>query len=154
MLKARRGHRGMTLIELIVVVSIVGIIAAIGLPSFRQLIVSQRIKAAASDLHASLTQARSEALKRNTSVSLTPVQGNQWSTGWKIVDPSDATRSLLQSAALSGVTITGPVSVTYLSSGRVSGSTATFELSSAQTSDVRCVSINLSGTPTVRKAAC
>ena len=154
MSSSRRRLQGVTLIELLVVIVILAIMAALALPSFGQLIVSQRIKTAASSLNAALMQTRSEALKRNKSVVLTPLLGTQWNTGWTVADPDDASKSLLQAAAVSNVSISGPVSVTFTSSGRVSGSNATFKLYSTETSDIRCVSISLSGIPTVRTSGC
>lgn len=151
---ANRRLRGVTLVELVIVILVLAVLAAVALPSFRQLIVSQRIKTTASALMASLMQTRSEALKRNASITLTPLLGTQWNTGWKVADPGDASKSLLQVDAVNGVTISGPNSIVFTSSGRVSGSNASFKLSSTETPDIRCVSVSLSGIPVVKNSGC
>ena len=54
--------RGFTLVEIVTVVTIVGVIAALGAPSFAELMRSQRIKGTATDLMSTLDFARSEAV--------------------------------------------------------------------------------------------
>ena len=56
-----RSATGFTLIELMVTIAIAAILATLAAPSFREYIVSQRIKNASFDLFTALTLARSEA---------------------------------------------------------------------------------------------
>jgi prepilin-type N-terminal cleavage/methylation domain-containing protein len=72
---------GFTLIELMVTITIVGILLAIGVPSFRGFVAGQRVKTASYDISSVLTYARSEALKRNADVVITPNTGG-WQNGW------------------------------------------------------------------------
>ena len=74
---------GFSLIELIVAVSIAAVLLSIGVPSFGNLIATNRVKAASSNLHLSLLKARSEAVKRNTSVTMEPI-GADWEGGWVV----------------------------------------------------------------------
>jgi type IV fimbrial biogenesis protein FimT len=57
---------GLTLIELIVALAVGGILLAIAVPSYRQMLVSNRLSTAANAIVDSLTQARLEAIRRNT----------------------------------------------------------------------------------------
>ena len=145
---------GFTLIELMVVIAVVAILATIASPSFVSLINSQRVKSAASTLQSALIVTRSEALKRNDSVSLVPVVAEQWNQGWSVRLTDGSVLSAY--GAVSGVSIAGgPASVVFLGSGRVSGATdAAFLFSAENTSVVRCVTISLSGVPTITSSGC
>ena len=69
---------GVTMVELMIVVSIAGILAAIATPSFADFIASTRLNSTVSQLVSDLNRARSEAVKRNT---------------WVLFCKSDATHS-------------------------------------------------------------
>ena len=60
--------RGVTLIELMIVISITAILAMIGIPAFQGVIDRNRLKAATDTLQGDLQFAKSEAIKRNTPV--------------------------------------------------------------------------------------
>lgn len=154
MVSAKRRERGFTLIELMTVLVVAVILAGIGVPSFSRLMAGQRVKAAASNLRQALLVTRSEALKRNTDVAVQPASGTEWTGGWTVVNPSSGT-VLNTYPASKGLTITGPASITYQASGRVSlGTEPTFRIAGTSTTDVRCVTINLTGMPTVRSSGC
>ncbi|MBP6682699.1 MAG: GspH/FimT family pseudopilin, partial [Halioglobus sp.] len=69
---ARKFEGGFSLIELMIGVLMVAILMGIGVPSFRTMIEEQRLRAATTDLRLALNLARSEAVKRNRNVVLTP----------------------------------------------------------------------------------
>ena len=98
-------HQGFTLIELMVVVSIVAILAAIATPSWNRMIVSNRIRAAVNDWTLSVQFARSEALRRNEAVTLCPSSNGtsctstDYELGWIVTASSatkDASKRILQ----------------------------------------------------------
>jgi len=62
---------GVTLIELIVTVVVVGILSAIAVPSFLSFLQKQRVVGAASSLSSMMSFARAESLKRDEKISLT-----------------------------------------------------------------------------------
>jgi type IV fimbrial biogenesis protein FimT len=62
--------RGFTLIELLVVMTISAILLAVGVPMFQSTIASMRASEGANSLVASLELARTEALRRGTTVSV------------------------------------------------------------------------------------
>ncbi|MBV0933884.1 GspH/FimT family pseudopilin [Marinobacterium weihaiense] len=61
-------QRGLTLVELLLTVTILSILAALGPPSFTQLVASSRLGATEADIVSLLSQARSAALMRNRRV--------------------------------------------------------------------------------------
>lgn len=63
-----RSRRGLTLIELMVVVAVVAVIAVIAAPSFRDLILMQRLRGVNAQVVTDLQFARSEAVSRRTLV--------------------------------------------------------------------------------------
>lgn len=74
---------GFSLIELMVTLSILGIVLGIGLPSLDSLVKSSQLKATSSKLQQSINYARGEAIKRNRSVELRAVN-NDWKKGWQV----------------------------------------------------------------------
>jgi type IV fimbrial biogenesis protein FimT len=145
---------GFTIIELMTTLVILGILIAVAIPSFNDLVVGTRIKGAASDIYASLTLARSEAIKRNTNVTVGPVtSGGLWANGWEVKVGATV---LATHAALSNLKVECPAAtactqtLTYARSGRLtSGSVAlSVDLASPPTPrrvPMRCVNVNLSG---------
>lgn len=149
--RSRAKANGFTLTELVVALAVASILIAMAAPSFTGMLANQRIKGAATDLYISLTQARGEALKRNTSVVLDPVTANQWQDGWGIyfTDPTTGVKSkIYDHGPIKNITFSGP-SVTYRSSGRVlATSTPIFTISEPAVTNTKiCVLIDLSGRP-------
>ncbi|HXG29479.1 MAG TPA: GspH/FimT family pseudopilin [Nevskiales bacterium] len=152
-------QEGFTVIELMIVLLVVGVLATIAAPSFSGMIAKNRVKAASSNLHLSLLKARSEAAKRNASITVSPNAGG-WVSGWRVLAGATV---LAQEGPVSGVTITtdpNPLpSVVYLSSGRTQGgASVTFEVEDSgdilPDRDLRCVVLSLSGMPAVKEGPC
>jgi type IV fimbrial biogenesis protein FimT len=90
---------GFTTFELLMVMTIVAIIAAIGLPSFRYVTASNRISSEINGLLADMRFARTEAIKEglpvticasaNSATCIGSTNGGAWTSGWIIFsDPS------------------------------------------------------------------
>lgn len=88
----QKEERGFSLIELMVVLGVVAIALGIGVPVFGRLVANQRMSSATNDLVSSLHGARSEALKRQVTVTLCPtaggngacVDGGNLAAGWTV----------------------------------------------------------------------
>ena len=80
----RATNRGFTIIELLVVLTLLAAIAAMAAPSFQRSIARQNLSVAASDLMTSALQARSEAIKTNQQTVVQPVVDANWAQGWRI----------------------------------------------------------------------
>jgi type IV fimbrial biogenesis protein FimT len=106
-LAAPRLQAGYTLIELMVVVAIVGILSAVAVPNFSQMMQRQRVDSQVSALVSAMRSTRAEAVKRGQQVTLCPTNnpndnlpvcatGNpDWSRGWVVfVDNGPNMRTL------------------------------------------------------------
>lgn len=83
---APHARRGVTLIELIIGIAIVAVLLAMGMPSFSSWMQSTQIRNAAEAIQNGLQLARSESVRRNTSVQfvLTSVLGGGTASDWSV----------------------------------------------------------------------
>jgi type IV fimbrial biogenesis protein FimT len=92
----RRG--GFTLLELMVALTVVGILVGVAVPSMRTMLLNNRLTSISNDLLASLQHARTEAIKRQSNVVLcatadstaaNPTCTNGAATGWIVFQDSN-----------------------------------------------------------------
>ncbi len=138
---------GFTLVELLITIIIVGILASLAIPSFREFIAGQRIKTATFDIIAMYTLARSEAIKRNVTVNVF-----KGASGFTVLPTGSSVVLKLENPR--GITLTGGNNVEYNTSGRLNAAFTPLQISSTSSSQVRCISIDLSGRPNTKNTAC
>jgi type IV fimbrial biogenesis protein FimT len=152
-----RTQAGFTVTELMVVVAIVGIIAALAAPDMAEMVRRQRVKTAAFDVFAGLTMARSEAIKRNITVQVTPRNGD-WTQGFIVLDAND--RAVRDQEGWQRMTVAGPNLVRFNSSGRLSsggGGPVSISIVAPDTYanyGKRCVTVEPTGRASSKEGAC
>ncbi|MDB6096333.1 MAG: ral secretion pathway, GspH [Francisellaceae bacterium] len=112
--------KGMTMIELIIVVSIAALLVTLGIPGFRSFIDNNRASSFNSGISAALRIARSESIKRNGPVYVCGATSSTnatcnlslttWSYGWLVWDATNSV--LIQKFDLSSNTNSTTVTVT------------------------------------------
>jgi len=87
-------QNGVTLVELLIAIAVLGILVALALPSFQGLIERKNLEGAAEKLFADLQFAKSEAIKRNLPVNINfNNSGSNWCYGMKINASCDCTET-------------------------------------------------------------
>lgn len=106
---------GFTLIELVIVVTLVGIFSALAVPSFVQFVSNNRTQATANEALSLLQYARSYAVTNRTEVKICHDDEDGTLTAGLSCDDSDALRKM---SAASGVTLAvGDGELTYRHNG-------------------------------------
>lgn len=142
---------GFTLAEAMIVVAILAILAGLAVPSLNQFVLGQRVKNASFDLFSSLVLARSEAITRNTAVTVAPA-GGVWQNGWTVT-AAGGTVIRSQDNEYSTIAIAGPANVVYSGTGRLSAAVGAFSVTTTGATP-RCITIDLSGRPVSKTGAC
>ena len=103
--------KGFTLVELMVTISVLAVLMAVGIPSFQGVIASSRVTTATNDFMATLAQARSNAIRRGGRVTVCKsadgascVTTGNWEQGWIMFNDDD--HSAANASVDTGETIT------------------------------------------------
>jgi type IV fimbrial biogenesis protein FimT len=83
--------RGVTLVEMMIVVAILAVLLGLAVPNLREFFVANRLSSATGDFVTALATARSEAIRRATNVVIANGQGasSNWSSGWRMCVDAD-----------------------------------------------------------------
>lgn len=171
-------NRGFTLMELMVTIAILAIMVIIAVPDFTSIIQNNTITSTTNDLISSLHYARSEAIKRNTLVSVCATAdttyttcGGNWNLGWIVfVNPTGGTTinnsaatPLLRVETITDQNITISTSpntsiATYNGAGFPVANTAnlvfTIKATGCTSTAGRQLSISMTGLPSITQIAC
>jgi type IV fimbrial biogenesis protein FimT len=81
-------EKGLSALELLMVVAVVGILSAVAYPAVYELILSSRTRALAFQITTHLALARNAAITRGQRVAVSPIAG-PWQDGWRVhLDPN------------------------------------------------------------------
>lgn len=174
MTEPMKPQSGVTLVELLIVIVVMAILTALAVPSFRTMVINNQVRSFTNNLYASLLLARSEAIKRNTNVTVcassngTSCTGS-WSAGWiTVVGTPSAVGSIVQKQGTQKGTfsLSGPIGVYYNSQSAAATCTITSSCASpvsvylsicpasaSTATPCQCISIAPFGTPTINKSA-
>ena len=92
MYKLIRYDSGYTLMELMVTITIAGVLLSIAIPNFTSVISSNRLTTYANELVTALNFARSEAIKRGQYVVVSKT-GTNWEDGWNVFVDNDVSNA-------------------------------------------------------------
>jgi type IV fimbrial biogenesis protein FimT len=172
----RYANRGVTLLELVTVMAVVGILMAIAMPTYKYITNTNRIAAEVNALLGDMQYARAEAIKEGQPVTVCVSNiGNTaclgatvttWEKGWIVFSDANndhtvgANDALLRrQAAFTGTdTFRANNSVGYVTFNRegfatgsiANGALITLHASPAQNASTRCLSVTLVGLMTVQ----
>lgn len=93
----RHINSGFSIIEAMIVVTIIGILVAIAVPSFQDSIERNSLKQAVEGLKSDMQYARTEAIKKSQSVTITRIPGNagNWCYGLTTKNNCNCTQSTI-----------------------------------------------------------
>ena len=130
---------GFSLIELVIAMAVVAIGLAITIPAMQGFTDSNRRTTYINSLAGDLGLAKSEAIKRGTTVTITQLTGTagDWQNGWSI---SDGSTTFKTTPAFDVTTITliensGASSISFRPNGRITGSALSFNLCDSANTD-------------------
>ena len=121
MLKHYARQRGFSLIELMIAVTIFGIVLVLGLPSFSEWIQTQQLRVATEAALNGLQVARAEAIRRNLPVQIVFGPGTAWTATEVASAEQVQSRPAAEGSANAVLTVTplGATTVTFTPLGSV-----------------------------------
>lgn len=156
-------HSGFTLVELVVTMAIAAILVTIGIPSFRDFIMNNRLVSQANEFAGAINLARSGAIKQQRNAYITSVSGTNWANGWTVwVDNNsnsvqDASEVVRVTQAFTGnttFTSGGKTQFRYSPSGLVDGA-GTLTLCDSRTAETgREIDVSAAGRSNIRRFVC
>jgi type IV fimbrial biogenesis protein FimT len=165
-------QRGFNIIELMVGITVLGIVLGLGVPSFMTMIRDNRLVEQSNSMVTALNYARSEALKRGFRVSACPgtngvcAGGTDWNAGIVVFTDDTGTTGVLDvddralqswPPSTSGFVAGGassPASVTFLPNGAQAAAQIDIYKSGCTGQNLRRVNVAITGRIGMTKVAC
>lgn len=153
-LRQSKRQTGFSLIELMVSISIMAIITAIGVPSFNTMLANNQATTAANRVLLGLQLARSEAVKLSQPVRIEAL-GEQWNQGWQIRQGDTLIRQESMNSTDLTIDCRGNCAPLSFSPVGTLTANATFQVAvSGGSNPLRCITISISGKSQVQGGAC
>ncbi|MCP5208780.1 MAG: GspH/FimT family pseudopilin [Hahellaceae bacterium] len=148
-------EKGFTIIELMIAVTVLGVLAALAAPSFSYLIANGRHQASINALIGAVNLARVEAVKRGGQVTLGSISGDTaWTGGYRVWVDSNADNSLSTGEevirqydpAKGELTLVGDVSfISFRATGFATAASAVNVCSGNENVTGRSIGVSISG---------
>ncbi|HEH9405732.1 TPA: type IVa pilus pseudopilin TppE [Aeromonas bestiarum] len=161
---------GFSLIELMVTIAIVSILLTLGVPSFSAVLRNITLTTQANNFVAAINLARSEAIRRNTAVTLSATASNitqhHWESGWQIWADSNGNGTLDNGELLrlfpdmgAGTLVSNTSLVRFSGNGFLDGRQQVTQVFSLQPPDcaaepARDIMITPAGRPSIQETSC
>lgn len=145
---------GYTFVEVMVVIGIVAILAAIGLPSYKSFMEQSEFTQAYNNLYNAYRFARSEAIKTSSSMQISAATGT-WNDGWGVYASGTGDALLAAPAVKSSLINVSATAITVNGRGSVSAVGITqFNVSDSRNSNSKYICILQSGQSYQSDTAC
>ena len=152
---------GFSLIELMVTIALVSLLLTLGVPSFNALLRTISLNTQANNFVAAINLARSEAIRRNTVVTLSASADNltqhHWEAGWQIWVDGNGNGILDNGELLRGFPdMGGGVLSSNTSLLRFNSEARVFSLrpDECRNEPSRDINITVAGRPSITEASC
>jgi len=162
-------NQGFSIIELMVTLTVAGILLGVAIPSFTNVMDSNRAAVSSNELLTALAITRNEAVKRGRAMSICPANSamtacaasTNWATGWiafiddgATVGTIDGGETIVQTWPPVRLTVTNTVNfVRYIRDGSRDGATEP-RITLTKSSTHRCVTVSKPGRANLTKVVC
>jgi type IV fimbrial biogenesis protein FimT len=136
--------KGFSLIEMMIVVAIMGIMAALASQMIGSYLLNVKLRSTAEELKESLDFSRSEAIKRNDTIKYTSLSGGGWKVEGYVNDILSTLKSKPSASGSKSVVTTDQAVIRFDGSGR-SDVSATFQVTpvTGSCADITCLNVEV-----------
>jgi type IV fimbrial biogenesis protein FimT len=150
-MRIEKAQSGFTIVELMMTLVVAGIILAIAVPAFRDFVANNRLTAATNTLIASISYARSEAVRQSRIVRIVSPD-DDWAGGWTILDQNGDTLRTFDAMAGDVTMEATTTTLQFDGRGLLIGGAATFTVCDGRANERgRQIQVSATGRPELNR---